>query len=113
MFPPGLQSRPSPSLNLLQKGIKVCFFRNRQEEFQDFNSEENDLVYCNNICGVMDVLDHEHKTTEWRLFIDSSKTSLKAVLLHNGNKYPSVSLVYGTNMKRTYENLKIQLKNSV
>ena len=66
--------------NLLQKDTKVCFFRNRQEEFQDFSSEENDLVYCNNICAVMDVLEYEHKTTEWRLFIDSSKTSLKAVL---------------------------------
>jgi len=41
----------------------VCYFRNRQEEFQEFYSEENDLVYCNNICGMMDVLDHEHKTT--------------------------------------------------
>ena len=96
--------------NLLQKGTKVCYFRNRQEEFQDFYSEENDLVYCNNICGVMDVLDHEHKTTEWRLFIDSSKTSLKAVLLHNGNKFPSVPLAYATNMKETYENLKILLE---
>ena len=63
--------------NLLQKDSEVCFFRNHQEEFQDFYSEENDFVYCNNICAVMDVLDHEHKTTEWRLFIDSSKTSLK------------------------------------
>jgi len=60
----------------------VCFFRNRQ----DFYFEENYLVYCNNTCAVIDVLDHEYKTTEWRLFIDSSKTSLKAVLLHNGEK---------------------------
>jgi len=88
----------------------VCFFCNRQEEFQDFYSEENDLVYCNNIGAVMDVLDHEHKTTEWRLFIDSSKSSLKAVLLHNGNKFPSVPLAYATNMKETYENLKILLE---
>ena len=28
----------------------------------------------------------EHQTQEWRLFIDSDKDSLKAVLLHNGNK---------------------------
>ena len=82
--------------NILQKDIEVCFFLNCQEEIQDFCSEENDLVYCNNICAVMDVLDHEHKTTEWRLFIDSSKTSLKAVLLHNGNKFPSVPLAYAT-----------------
>ena len=100
--------------NLLQKDTRVCFFLNRQEEFQDFYSEENDLVYCNNIRAVMDILDHERKTTEWRLFIDSSKTSLKAVLLHNGNKFPSVPLSYATNMKETYQNLKILLeKNSV
>ena len=96
--------------NLLQKDTKVCFFRNCQEEFQDFYSEENYLAYCNNICAVMDILDHEHTTTEWRLFIDSSKTSLKAVLLHNGNKFPSVPLAYATNMKETYENLKILLE---
>jgi len=58
----------------------------------------------------MDVLDHEHKTTECRLFIDSSKTSLKTVLLHNGNKFPSVPIAYGTNLKETYENLKILLE---
>jgi len=82
----------------------------RQEEFQDLFSEENDLVYCNSICAVMDVLDHEHKTTEWRLFIDSLKTSLKAVLFHSAKKYPPVPLAYATNMKETYENLKILLK---
>ena len=88
----------------------MCIFRNRQEEFQDLYSEENDLVYCNNICAVMGVLDHEHKATERRLFIDSSKTSLKAVLLHNEGKIPSVPLAYATNMKETYENLKILLE---
>ena len=88
----------------------MSFFLNPQEEFQDLYSEENDLVYCNNICAVMDVLDHEHKTTEWRLFSDSSKISLKAVLLHNGNKFHSVPLAYATNMKETYEHLKILLE---
>ena len=97
--------------NLLQKDTKVCFFCDCQEEFQDFYSEENDLVYCNNICAVMDVLDHEHKTIEWRLFIDSSKT-MKTVLLHNGNKFPSVPIAYASNMKETYENLKILLEKT-
>jgi hypothetical protein len=35
----------------------------------------------------MEALEHQHNTPEWRLFIDSSKVNLKAVLLHNGNKY--------------------------
>ena len=60
----------------------------------------------------MDVLDHEHNTTEWRLFIYSTKTSLKTVLLHNGIKFPSVPIAYATNMKKTYENLKILLEKT-
>ena len=35
---------------------------------------------------------------------------MKAVLLHSGNKFPSVPLAYATNMKETYENLKIMLE---
>jgi len=56
-----------------------------------------------NICTVMDVLDHEHNTTEWRLFIDSSKASLKSVLLNNGNTLPSVPVVYVTDIKEIWK----------
>ena len=42
----------------------------------------------------------------WRLFIDSSTRSLKAVLLHNGNKYPSIPLAYSIQMKEDNENVK-------
>lgn len=73
--------------NLLQKDTKVCLFRNRQEQFQDFCSEEKGSVHCNNICAMMDELGNEYKTTVWRLFIDSSKTTLRIVLLHSGNKF--------------------------
>jgi hypothetical protein len=44
------------------------------------------------------------------LFIDSSKASLKAVLLHNGNKYPSVPLAHAVNMKESNENVKLLLE---
>ncbi|UYV84953.1 hypothetical protein LAZ67_X004087 [Cordylochernes scorpioides] len=96
--------------NLLHKGIKVCFFRKRQDEFQDFFSQENDLVYCNDAVSLMEALGHDHDTEEWRLFIDSSKISMKAVLLHNGNKFPSVPIAHASNMKETYENMKLLLK---
>lgn len=48
---------------------------------------------------------------ELRLFIDSSKISLKAVLLHNGNKYPSVPLAQAAKMKENYGNMKVLLEN--
>jgi len=39
-------------------------------------------------------------TQMWRLFIDSSKVSLKVVLLHNGNRFPSIPLAHAANMKK-------------
>ena len=43
----------------------------------------------------------------WRLFIDSSKSSLKAALVHNGNKYQSVvPAAYSTRMTVNYANMK-------
>ena len=46
---------------------------------------------------------------EWRLFIDSSSRSLKAVLLHNTNKCPSIPLAHSVHMKEKYQNIKILL----
>jgi len=37
----------------------------------------------------MKALGPEHKTDKWCLFLNSSKKSLKAMLLHNENIYPS------------------------
>jgi hypothetical protein len=39
-------------------------------------------VFCNDVCSVMEVLGHEYNPDQWRLFIDSSKASLKVILLH-------------------------------
>jgi len=44
------------------------------------------------------------------LFIDSSTVSLKAVLLHNGNKFPSAPLANAVHVKETYENLQVLLQ---
>ena len=62
------------------------FYRGSYEEFKDFFSQEDGVVFCCDVCSVMEVLGHECNPDQWRLFIDSSKVSLKVVLLHNGNK---------------------------
>ena len=43
------------------------------------------------------------------MFIDSSVKSLKAVLLHNGNKFPSIPVGHSVLMKEEYENVKVLL----
>ena len=50
---------------------------------------------------------HKHIASEWRLFINSNKTSLKGVLLHNGNEFPSIPVAYASHLKECYEFMKI------
>ena len=46
------------------------------------------------------------ETEDLRLFIDSSRYNLKAVLLHNGNELLSITAKHAVSMKETYDNLK-------
>jgi len=60
----------------------------------------------------MNALGIEHDPLGWRLFIDSSKLSLKAGLLRNGNQHPCIPVGHVVHVKQTYENLK-QLLNKL
>ena len=57
--------------------------RDREKDLIQFFFIEIDLNYCNDIDGLMVAVSITHDPDEWRLFIDSSKASLKAVLLQN------------------------------
>ena len=52
----------------------------------------------------------QYEPKDWRLFIDSSKRSLKCVLLHNGNQFASVPITHSTTLKEKYEAVKYVLK---
>ena len=55
----------------------MCFYHRCHEEFKDFFSQEDDDVFCNDVCSFMEVLGHEYNPDQWGLFIDWSKMSLK------------------------------------
>jgi hypothetical protein len=71
-----------------------------------FFSSEHSLVYCNNVGGLVSKMGMEYKAEQWRLFIDSSSRSLKAVLLHNGNDVASLPLAHSFTLKETYDSMK-------
>ena len=48
--------------------------------------------------------------SEWILFIDSSKASLKAVLLRSGNEKPSIPAAHVTGLNETYESMDLLLR---
>jgi len=67
------------------------------------------LVACTDTDGLMQTLNINHNPLEWRLFIDSSKLSLKAVPLHNGNTLPSIPVGHSVH-NESYENMKILME---
>jgi hypothetical protein len=57
----------------------------------------------------MEDLGNEYNPDQWRFFIDSSKVSLKFVLLHNGKRFPSIPLAHAANIKESYDSMKLLL----
>ena len=92
--------------NLIDSDATVTFFRKRTAHLTHLFSMNGDLCYCNDISSLFDSFGIVFDSQEWRLFIDASKLSIKAVLLHNGNTFPSVPVAYSVTMRETYQNLK-------
>ena len=102
--------------NLLQDGTKVRFYRHRENELLKYFATEKDFVYCNDVSGLLNAMGvTSYDPKEWRLFLESSKRSLKCVLLHNGNIYGAIRMLPKTNMvtlkelMEQYEHIKLVL----
>ena len=87
---------------LLARDTKVAFYRQRSQNLISHFSTDGQLWYCFDVFALFQSIGMIHDQTNWRLFIDSSKKNIKAVLLHNGNRYPSVPVAYSTTLKETY-----------
>ena len=74
------------------------------------DSDHPSLCYGTDIQGLFQEIDIAYSASDWRLFIDSSKRSLKAALLHNGNVYPSIPIAHSVQMKEDRESVKILLE---
>jgi hypothetical protein len=90
---------------------KVCLAQGQTSRrgIHSLFSQEGLLVCCKNIAKLV----HrpglsEYDLSEWRLFVDACKRSLKGVL-HKGNVYGSVSVTHSVLRKQPYENLETLL----
>ena len=92
--------------NFLEKSTKVTFNRKRSKQFSLFFKTMENKCYCEDVQGLFDAMRIVHNPNEWRLFIDGSKTSLKAALLHKGNTLPTIPVFHSAGSKETYECLK-------
>ncbi|KAK1803906.1 hypothetical protein P4O66_003848 [Electrophorus voltai] len=92
--------------NLLQENVRVILYRKRHLQLEPFFRKVDKLVFCSDVNSLLNALRIQHDPQGWQLFIDSSKMSLKAVLLHYGNHLPSIPVRHAVDMKETYDNMK-------
>ena len=93
--------------DFLAPDTKVTFYRQRSQDLISHFSTDDEQCYYNDVSALFQSIGMIHDQTNWRLFIDSSKESIEAVLLHNGNRYPSVPVAYSSDLKETCYNLQL------
>ena len=91
--------------------LLVSKYRKRHLNFAHFFvlSQRHSLCYYSDMFGLFNELDVDYYPLDWHLFIDCSVKSLKAVLLHNGNKFPSILVDHSVHMKKEYKDVEALL----
>lgn len=100
------------SVNVLAPGVKVTAYKYRQEPHMPYFmlSEDGTSAYCQDIPGLMNKMGiFNYTPSPWRLFIDASTRSLKAVLLFENSSIKPVPLRYALGMKESYDTMKLIL----
>ena len=85
-------------------------YRSRHLKFSTFFTLQDRLCYCHDVTGLFNAIWISCNPQDWRLFIDSSSRSLKAVLLHNGNQLPSLPVAHSAHLKEEYNSVKFLLQ---
>ena len=80
--------------NLLDDSVLVSIQRKRHQSFSVFFTFQDGLCFFHDVTSLFGAVGIPCNPSEWRLFIDSSSRSLKAVLLHKGNIYLSLPLAH-------------------
>ena len=97
--------------NVLRSGTKITFYRRREKDLLLVFTKENSLVFCNVIGNLLKKIGlSEYNRREWRPSIDSSKRSLKCVVLNNGNKYASIPIRHCTTIKEEYNSFSLVME---
>ena len=120
------------NLGCLESGVKTGqrtrsrvfdqFFNTQRVVFQlkakrgtsEPTTKEIDVVYCSNISGLFEQLNQQYNAEDYRLFLDGSRKSFKALLLQNepdGDKRkPAVPIAESDGMPESYQAIKTILE---
>lgn len=69
----------------MARNSRMSVYRNHQKEVSQYFLTKEDISSSNDIHNVKHALTYDHNQEEWRILIDSSKLSFKAVILRIQN----------------------------
>lgn len=97
--------------NLLKPDTSVSFYHNREAKLRKYFHSDGQLVYCNDVEGLLLVMGlPAYTSSEWTRFIDSSKINLKSLVFHNGNICRSIPIWHSVALKKEYATIKVVLE---
>ena len=96
--------------NMLTHDTSISYFKSRESWFRKVFDIKDSFVFCASAkCLLLELSIRHYDACAWRLFIDSSKRSLKCVLLHNGNTLGSIPIAHSVHAKEGYGEIKTVL----
>ncbi|GFY76915.1 uncharacterized protein TNIN_131441 [Trichonephila inaurata madagascariensis] len=91
-------------------GRVVTEYRTREKNLLHFFKKKEHGVGYIDVNGLMKFMNISNDSNNWKFFIDSSKLSLKVVLLHEDNLLPSIPIGHSVHEKETDANVKLLLE---
>ena len=92
---------------MLQKETKVTFYRTRGRDLLVIFQNHNDFASCCDEAGVLEAKGvPQYDPNEWRIFINSSKKTLKFVLLHKTKLFGAILIGHSVYLKVVLDLLK-------
>lgn len=101
----------SAEKNLLARSTRFAWYMQLEQEFMWYFIKTDDMVYWYDVPGLVGHMGKEYDPGDWRLFIDSSTRSLKAVLLFNDKKVASLHIGHSVTLKECYATMPLLLNN--
>ena len=95
--------------NPLDASCQISVHRKHDLTFSKHFAHKNNPCYRIDVQGLFRAIGIPCVSNEWRLFIDSSSRLLKAILLQNGSKLPSIPIAHSMYYKEVYDNVQLLL----
>ena len=96
--------RKDPDLKRKMTNVTMSKIDSSNISFLSAFSTSGSYSFCNSIESLFQTLGINYNSQEWCLFIDSSSVGLKAALMFNEHKYPTIPIAYGQ-VKESRESL--------